>query len=146
MDLNRFLPCDSVAPHHGVLLAPDFTKPDQYAGVQVVYSGPLKGLTEELLAKARITLVHPGTLASVKAKLEDMGEGDEIVPTLEEAHAAALKAAVEFENRASYEETLWTGWGEQTVPFSATMRREKAQQAVAALEAADLRFSSREVD
>lgn len=48
-------------------------------------------------------------------------------------HQRAIIAAEAFENAASYEETMWTGWGDQIVPPYAEMRRVKAQQAVCAL-------------
>lgn len=79
MDLNRFLPCTSVAPHHGVLLGVDFTVAGTVAVPKVVYSGPLKGVTEDMLQQAKITLVHPGTLAALKAKLDDMGAGTPLI-------------------------------------------------------------------
>jgi hypothetical protein len=50
-----------------------------------------------------------------------------------EAHATAMVAVQAFYDAASYEETLWTGYGEQIVPPYAEMRRIKAGQAVAAL-------------
>jgi len=78
MDLNRFLPCESVLPHHGVLLAPDYAAPGQYVTIKVVYSGPLRDLNEDLLEQAKITLVHPGTFAALKARLEEMGVGEPI--------------------------------------------------------------------
>lgn len=48
-------------------------------------------------------------------------------------HQRALTAAQAFEDAASYEETMWTGWGDCVVPPHAEMRRVKAQQAVCAL-------------
>lgn len=53
--------------------------------------------------------------------------------TLDGLHAKALTAAIAFEEKASINETDWTGWGEQIVPPGATMARVKGQQAVAAL-------------
>lgn len=53
------------------------------------------------------------------------------------AYREALRAATTFEEVASVEETLWTGSGGQDVPAYATMRRIKAEQAVAALRDAD---------
>lgn len=64
-------------------------------------------------------------------------------PTLDEAFAAAIRAASQFYDAASVEETNWTGWGEQTVPFSAEMRRVKAHQALKALIDADPRRAAR---
>lgn len=58
-------------------------------------------------------------------------------PSLKDAYAAAVAAAQIFDDAANVEETNWTGWGEQTVPFSAEMRRVKAGQAVKALRDAD---------
>jgi hypothetical protein len=78
MDLNRFLPDQSVLPHHCILLAPDFQNTSGLASVKVVYSGPLRRATEDLLQQAKVTLVHPGTLAAIKAKLDEMGAGTPI--------------------------------------------------------------------
>ena len=78
MDLNRFLPSESVVPGHGVILGVDYTQPGVVAAPVVVYSGPLRDLTEELLERGKITLVHPGTLAALKAKLDSIGAGTPI--------------------------------------------------------------------
>jgi hypothetical protein len=64
---------------------------------------------------------------------------DQNYPTLDEAFAAALTALETFYDAASVEETLWTGWGDQVVPFDAEMRRVKAKQALTALRDADPR-------
>jgi len=64
-------------------------------------------------------------------------------PSLDEAYKAALAAAKVFCDAASNEETNWTGWGEQTVPLDATMRRVKAAQALSALRDADPRAFAR---
>lgn len=58
-------------------------------------------------------------------------------PTLEEAYLAVILAAESFSDACHVEETNWTGWGEQTVPPEATMRRIKADQALAAIRDAD---------
>lgn len=55
------------------------------------------------------------------------------VTPLAKLHQRAMAAAQAYEDAASYEETQWTGWGDQVVPPSAEMRRVKAQQAVCAL-------------
>ena len=54
-------------------------------------------------------------------------------PLLTRLHARAITAAQAFEDAASCEETMWTGWGDCIVPPHAEMRRVKAQQAVCAL-------------
>lgn len=54
-------------------------------------------------------------------------------PALTILHHHAMTAAQAFEDAASYEETMWTGWGDCVVPPHAEMRRVKAQQAVCAL-------------
>lgn len=63
---------------------------------------------------------------------------DGIFPSLKDAHALALFAAELFYDAASVEETNWTGWGEQTVPFKAEWRRVKAKQGFDAIRDADL--------
>lgn len=78
MDLNRHIADSSVLPNRCILLAPDFQNTAGLASVKVVYSGPLNGVTEDLLQQAKITLVHPGTLAAIKAKLDQMGAGTPI--------------------------------------------------------------------
>lgn len=52
---------------------------------------------------------------------------------LQKLHSEALKAVEAFEDAASYEETMWTGWGYCLAPPCAEWRRVKAQQALAAL-------------
>jgi Lar family restriction alleviation protein len=77
-----------------------------------------------------------GQYATPTAANASDGDGP---PKLEDAYRDALAAAEVFYDAASYEETLWTGWGEQTVPASAEMRRVKAKQALTALRDADPR-------
>ncbi|EKS37797.1 hypothetical protein [Afipia clevelandensis] len=60
-------------------------------------------------------------------------EGRTSMSKLDDLHKAALEAAQAFEDAASYEEAMWTGWGDCVVPALAEMRRVKAQQAVCAL-------------
>jgi hypothetical protein len=86
MDINRFLPDPSVLPHHGILLAVEYPTTETYTTVKVVYSGPLRNLDESLLERAKITLVHPGTLAALKAKLDEIGAGTPIPVTIECPH------------------------------------------------------------
>jgi len=68
MDINHFEPCDSIVPHHILMLGARYQTP------MVVYSGPLKGVTEQAMAIATMSLVHPGTLAAIKAKLDSLGD------------------------------------------------------------------------
>jgi len=62
---------------------------------------------------------------------------DHKFPTIAGAYAAAVAAVRSFDDAANVEETNWTGWGEQTVPPAATMRRLKAEQAHRAIRDAD---------
>ena len=66
-----------------------------------------------------------------------VGDGDEAFPSLDEAFRAALKATEVYYDAASVEETNWTGWGDQTVPPAAEMRRVKAKQALTAIRDSD---------
>lgn len=75
MDLNRFLADPSILPGCGVLIGLDYGQPGTIAVPVVVYSGPLRNLDEATLERGKITLVHPGTLAALKAKLEEIGAG-----------------------------------------------------------------------
>lgn len=62
---------------------------------------------------------------------------DQYWPPLGEAYQTAVHATRVFVDAAHVEETNWTGWGDQVVPASATMRRVKAEQALLALRDAD---------
>ena len=79
--------------------------------------------------------------AAIASVLEDdwqTMEGQQF-PSLDEAYDAAVRAVAVFDDAANVEETNWTGWGDQDVPASATMRRVKAGHALSALRDADPR-------
>lgn len=58
--LNRFIPCASVAEGHAVLMADD----------QMIYAGPLSGISEIDFNRAKTTLVHPRTQAWIKERAD----------------------------------------------------------------------------
>ena len=96
--------------------------------------GAMEALDDDNLTAALRALATPAAA--------NASEGDGQPPKLDDAYRDALAAAEVFYDAASYEETLWTGWGEQTVPASAEMRRVKAKQALTALRDADPRLAA----
>lgn len=67
MDINQFHACDLVAPHSIIMIGLDFTQPGKIASPVVVYAGPLREVPEAAMETARLSLVHPGTLAAIKS-------------------------------------------------------------------------------
>lgn len=59
--LNRFLPCASVLEGHAVLL--------NDTG-DLIYAGPLSGISETDFNRAKTTLVHPKTQAWIKDRAD----------------------------------------------------------------------------
>lgn len=63
--MNRFIPAVSVADHHVIMMRS--TKD----GPEMVYSGPLIGVTETVFAQAEVSLVNPDTLRWIKDKADE---------------------------------------------------------------------------
>lgn len=65
MEMNRFIPAVSVADRHVIMMRS--TKD----GPEMVYSGPLAGVTEAVFAQAEVSLVNPDTLRWIKDKADE---------------------------------------------------------------------------
>lgn len=76
-------------------------------------------------------------LASMREQGWEMVEQPKDFPSLDDAFDAAWSALQTYADAANEEECNWTGWGEQTIPPHATMRRVKAEQALDALRDSD---------
>ncbi len=69
MDLNHFIPCASVLDMHAILLSPTG---------EMVYAGPLSGITEPVFNQAKTTLLNPQTLQWVKEKADAAVRGGKV--------------------------------------------------------------------
>ena len=63
-EMNRFIPAASVADGHVIMMRA--TK----GGCEMLYSGPLAGVTETIFAQAELSLVNPDTLRWIKDKAD----------------------------------------------------------------------------
>lgn len=64
-EMNRFIPAVSVADGHVIMMRA--TKD----GCEMLYSGPLPGVTATIFAQAEVSLVNPDTLRWIKEQADE---------------------------------------------------------------------------
>lgn len=64
-EMNRFIPVVSVADGHVIMMRA--TKD----GCEMLYSGPLAGVTATIFAQSEVSLVNPDTLRWIKDKADE---------------------------------------------------------------------------
>ncbi len=78
MDINQFTTSEVIPPHYILMISLDYTQPGKIAAPMLVYSGLLRDVPAVAMETARLSIVHPGTLAAIKSGADALVVGAKV--------------------------------------------------------------------